>query len=88
MEEQDKYIKIIDDQYTCGFGSRLLLLTKYKLVNKEVKSFVRKEVKPLIIKDVKSIFSKSPKACVFDFIIRNNLWFPFKILQYFKRVTL
>lgn len=84
-QEQGKFIKILDDDYICGFGSRLMLLSKYKLVNRDIREFICKEVKPLLLKDVRNTFRKKPKACIFDLLIRNNLWFAFSILQHFKR---
>lgn len=84
-QEQSKYIRMLDDGYICGFGSRLMLLSKYKLMSRDIREFICKEVKPLLLKDIRNTFRKKPKACLFDLLIRNNLWFAFSVLQHFKR---
>ena len=87
-KDQRSYFDNINSQYTDGFGSILLLLSKHEMLDGEVKEYIRKEVKPLIIRDPKSIFKKSPKAFVYDLILRNDLWFALKILSFFKRATI
>lgn len=85
--EQRKYIKILDDDYICGFGSRLMLLSRYKLVSGDIREFIRREVKPLLFKDGR-VIRKRPKACIFGLLIRNNMWFAFSILQHFQQAEI